>query len=205
MPVTVAIAGLNCIGPQTSLPATNHYAALRGAICGGKTDLKTIAASSSLKTNKTKFSADLAISQPVPEDDSEIFDTLLYPSESNVVAKPGDDYEGSCGDVQSSRYLVRLRGPDIHALIPDEDRRADAPDESDVFTNYGSRLIDLKGVGRFPPFTGLEADWPEWRFRFQVCADLIDLGDSMELAEKEFEEIELDNMLPDQQTPNFAQ
>eukprot|EP00972_Heterocapsa_arctica_P116096 16451408-Heterocapsa_arctica.AAC.1 len=80
MPVTVAIAGLNCIGPQHSIPAAIRYAALRGANCGEKTTCKTIAASSSVKTKKTKFSAERAISQPVPEHDSELLETLLYPS-----------------------------------------------------------------------------------------------------------------------------
>ena len=70
---------------------------------------------------------------------------------------------------------------------------ADAPD---VFAEYARRLVDLKGVGKFPAFSGEEPEWPDWRFRFENCAELIDLGEGMRYVEKEMCEIDIDRLLP---------
>ena len=48
--------------------------------------------------------------------------------------------------------------------------------------DLAGRLMDLRGVGKFPTFNGQDTDWAEWRFRFQVGADMLDLGDHMHLA-----------------------
>ena len=45
-------------------------------------------------------------------------------------------------------------------------------------------------------FSGNDADWPDWRFRFQVCCDLVDAGDVMRLAVMEQDPIPLQRLVP---------
>ena len=40
-------------------------------------------------------------------------------------------------------------------------------------------------------FSGSDAGWPDWRFRFQVCCDLVDVGNVMRLAVMEQDPIPL--------------
>ena len=64
-----------------------------------------------------------------------------------------------------------------------------------LYADYAGRLVDLKGVGRFPAFSGEGADWPEWRFRFENGADLIDMGDAMTMAVQAKQPIEFNRLL----------
>ena len=64
-----------------------------------------------------------------------------------------------------------------------------------TLTTYAGRLVDLRGVGRLPAFSGEEADWPEWRFRVENCADLIDMGDAMTMVVQEKQPIEFNRLL----------
>ena len=119
------------------------------------------------------------VGRPVPEDDSDeecLEESLpsLSPWETDVVAKQGHD----------DHY--------VNAVVPPQEPAAagNQADAQDVFADYAGKMVDLKRVGKFPSFPGEEADWPDWRFRFENCADLIDLTESMELAVKEKEPID---------------
>ena len=126
------------------------------------------------------------VSRPIPEDDWEeesLEESLpsLSPWETNVVAKqkyPDDQY--------------------VNAVVPPQGPAAagNQADAQDVFADYAGKMVDFKGVGKFPSFTGEEADWPDWLFRFENCADLIDLTESMELAVKEKEPIDSARLYP---------
>eukprot|EP00972_Heterocapsa_arctica_P042913 6327177-Heterocapsa_arctica.AAC.1 len=45
-----------------------------------------------------------------------------------------------------------------------------------------AKLVDLHGVAHPPPFSGDEAGWQDWRFRFQIVTALLDLRDVMRKA-----------------------
>ena len=45
--------------------------------------------------------------------------------------------------------------------------------------DWGMRLVDLKGVARPPPFSGEDADWYEWKFRFLSVMGLLRIADEM--------------------------
>lgn len=123
--------------------------------------------------------------RPVPEDsDQEDLDSW-GPSESDVVAKQFDD-----------QYVQAVVNAAAAGQPPAQTPRADVADAPDVFAEYAGRLVDLKGVGRFPAFSGEEPEWPDWRFRFENCAELIDLGGGMRYAEKVTCEIDIDRLLP---------
>ena len=95
-----------------------------------------------------------AAERPVPEDDLLDKDGLadLSPCHSNVVAK---QYLGD-------QFIQAAAEPQPPAAEPAAG--ADAPN---VYADYAGRLVNLKGVGKSPSFSGEEADWPEWRFRFE--------------------------------------
>ena len=44
-------------------------------------------------------------------------------------------------------------------------------------TDIATKLLDLRGVGRFPEFNGKDTEWQDWKFKFQVCADMVGLGE----------------------------
>ncbi len=45
------------------------------------------------------------------------------------------------------------------------------------------RLVDLKGLAKLPAFTGEDADYQEWKFRFMVVMGLMELDPQMREAE----------------------
>ena len=49
-------------------------------------------------------------------------------------------------------------------------------------TDLATKLLDLRGVGRFPEFSGKDTEWQDWKFKFQVCADMMGLGELMRTA-----------------------
>ena len=59
-------------------------------------------------------------------------------------------------------------------------RRPQQPDPRDIsvpgdddVSDWGTRLVDLKGVAKPPPFSGDDADWFEWKFRFTSVIGLL--------------------------------
>ena len=42
-----------------------------------------------------------------------------------------------------------------------------------------SRMIDLKGIAKLPEFDGTDAEWPDWKFRFEALIGLMGLSDIM--------------------------
>eukprot|EP00972_Heterocapsa_arctica_P010025 1473477-Heterocapsa_arctica.AAC.1 len=60
---------------------------------------------------------------------------------------------------------------------PDQSRAVSQPDD------WGSRLLDLKGVARPPQFDGKTSAWGDWKFKILAIAELLDLAEFMELAE----------------------
>ena len=38
-----------------------------------------------------------------------------------------------------------------------------------------SKLVDLRGSAKLTPFSGAEADWPDWRFRTRALGPLLGL------------------------------
>ena len=42
-----------------------------------------------------------------------------------------------------------------------------------------SRLFDMKGVAKPPTFSGKEADWPDFRFKFEATCALLDVDEAM--------------------------
>ena len=97
---------------------------------------------------------------------------------SNVVAKHLELEETLTADV-----IGALAGGNA-----DERRREEGEDGMSAAggkyptADYAGRLMDLRGVGEFPTFDGQDAEWSEWRFRFEVGADLLDMGGAMRLA-----------------------
>eukprot|EP00972_Heterocapsa_arctica_P105877 15596619-Heterocapsa_arctica.AAC.1 len=43
------------------------------------------------------------------------------------------------------------------------------------FREVAAKLVDLRGVARPPSFSGVESNWPEFRFRLESVAALLDL------------------------------
>lgn len=49
--------------------------------------------------------------------------------------------------------------------------------------SWAVKLLDLKGVARPPVFSGRQANWAEWRFKFTNAMDLLTIGNYVRLAE----------------------
>eukprot|EP00972_Heterocapsa_arctica_P067932 10029270-Heterocapsa_arctica.AAC.1 len=71
-------------------------------------------------------------------------------------------------------YMAAVRPtPVVEAddrLRPDVSRSSGAPDD------WGSRLLDLKGVARPPLFSGAANAWGDWKFKILAIAELVDLA-----------------------------
>eukprot|EP00972_Heterocapsa_arctica_P053405 7866992-Heterocapsa_arctica.AAC.1 len=57
-------------------------------------------------------------------------------------------------------------------VTPTVDALVDAAAEPTDGQNFrageiASRLLDLRGVGHLPQFSGKDTEWNEWKFRFQ--------------------------------------
>ena len=59
----------------------------------------------------------------------------------------------------------------VEAVIDDPRVAAEAqaagwnPPEQGSYQDVAARLVDLKGVGRPPNFSGLESDWSDFKFK----------------------------------------
>eukprot|EP00972_Heterocapsa_arctica_P024786 3656168-Heterocapsa_arctica.AAC.1 len=45
-----------------------------------------------------------------------------------------------------------------------------------------AKLVDMRGVAQPPPFSGDDAAWQDWRFRFQTITALLDMRGVMQIA-----------------------
>ena len=50
------------------------------------------------------------------------------------------------------------------------------------FTDLATKLIDLRGIGRPPQFSGEDAAWPEFKFRMECLGSLLGM-ESVMMAE----------------------
>jgi hypothetical protein len=117
------------------------------------------------------------------------------PPDSNVVAKLRLESEG-CGREACVGALVgeRVEAPEASAA---GSGATGGGEQAYPAADLAGRLMDLRGVGKFPTFNGQDADWAEWRFRFQVGADMLDLGDHMQMALQEPNAIPMGNLNKD--------
>ena len=57
-----------------------------------------------------------------------------------------------------------------------------------------SKLLDIRGLGKPPNFTGEESQFVEWKFRFEISMSLMGLADNMKTAEARNTEITIEEM-----------
>ena len=55
-----------------------------------------------------------------------------------------------------------------------------------------SKLVDLRGVCKPPVFSGREAEWPEWRFRFEGLALLLGIDGPLHEATQAPDDVDED-------------
>ena len=82
-------------------------------------------------------------------------------------------------------YADMLLYGEINMVGPEEQRAPrDIPvprDDEDV-SDWGTKLVDLKGVAKPPPFSGDDADWFEWKFRFTSVMGLLRVAEEMKFC-----------------------
>ncbi|CAE8609876.1 unnamed protein product [Polarella glacialis] len=85
--------------------------------------------------------------------------------------------EGDAGDHLSMTHIAQqLRAAGVHEPQPSP---FVMPITEDNYMDVAARMVDLKGVAKPPVFTGREADWSAWRFRFESAMALLDLDGVM--------------------------
>ena len=55
------------------------------------------------------------------------------------------------------------------------------PGDDDV-SDWVAKLVDFKGVAKPPPFSGDDADWYEWKFRFMSIMGLLGVAEEMKFC-----------------------
>ena len=81
-------------------------------------------------------------------------------------------------------YADLLLYGEINMVGPGEQRAPrDIPvPGDDEISDWGTKLVDLKGVAKPPPFSGDDADWFEWKFRFTSVMGLLRVADEMKFC-----------------------
>eukprot|EP00972_Heterocapsa_arctica_P084880 12503941-Heterocapsa_arctica.AAC.1 len=59
------------------------------------------------------------------------------------------------------------------AAAPAAEPRKEGPGEAEK--QNAAKLVDMRGVAHPPPFSGDDAAWQDWRFRFQTITALLDM------------------------------
>ena len=78
----------------------------------------------------------------------------------------------------------------VEAVIDDPRVAAEAqaagwnPPEQGSYQDVAARLVDLKGVGRPPNFSGLESDWSDFKFKMESACALLGVDVIMEGPER---------------------
>ena len=76
------------------------------------------------------------------------------------------DQEGDWHHVEEDqRRRRRYAESEPHAETARQIATVFGPANSSTFAETAGKILDLKGLLRPPSFTGLEKDWPEWKFR----------------------------------------
>jgi hypothetical protein len=109
------------------------------------------------------------------------------PAATRAAATPlpeGDDFPDEVGDSASDASSMAHVGRKLSAAGAQEPRSSPfvMPITEDNYMDVAARMVDLKGVAKPPAFTGREADWSAWRFRFESAMALLDLDGVMKAA-----------------------
>ena len=70
----------------------------------------------------------------------------------------------------------------------------DQPNGAGDGVSLGSQVLDTRGLGKPPSFSGKDSEWMEWSFKFESWCALLDLEQIMTAAASEVQPIVMDGL-----------
>ncbi|CAE8641691.1 unnamed protein product, partial [Polarella glacialis] len=84
-------------------------------------------------------------------------------------------------------------------LVP-VDRQRDEVRRAVNFQEVAAKMLDLRGLARPPTFTGLDPEWPEFRYRLESLATMLGIDELMAAAAGGLDPLDFDLLTPDERS-----